>query len=190
MKNRQPNDISGFIPVGTFKDNMSEFNPYHAPQSKLVMDRSIELASRGSRLGASLLDSFIILIPLCLLFGIGVVFFHWNLMVLAQGQNQMAFSLVAGLLGASCYFAVNGSLLKLSGQTIGKKICGIQILKLDGSLPSLQDSFFKRYVLIVFSQQLPVIGLLIPIIDALMIFRENHKCLHDEIAQTMVVKVR
>ena len=34
---------------------------------------------------------------------------------------------------------------------------------------------------------IPVIGSLVGLIDALLIFRDNRRCLHDNIADTMVV---
>ena len=36
---------------------------------------------------------------------------------------------------------------------------------------------------------IPVLGNLISLVDAILIFREEHNCLHDDIAKTRVVRV-
>jgi hypothetical protein len=35
---------------------------------------------------------------------------------------------------------------------------------------------------------IPILGNVVALADPLLIFRDNHKCLHDELADTIVVK--
>lgn len=53
----------------------------------------------------------------------------------------------------------------------------------------MRDSFIRRYVLNLFLSDIPFIGGFMPLIDVLLIFRKSRKCLHDDLAGTIVVKV-
>ena len=39
------------------------------------------------------------------------------------------------------------------------------------------------------AQLIPVVGMFIPFVDALLIFRSSNQCLHDQIADTIVIDV-
>jgi len=84
--------------------------------------------------------------------------------------------------------AVNGYLLAQHGQSVGKRLCGIRIVRLDGSVPTLWDSFVKRHLAFLCLRQIPFAGYPLYLIEILFIFRENRRCLHDEFADTLVVK--
>ena len=172
---------------------MSEFNPYTPPVADLEAGPSIpiprlELADRGTRLGASLLDSLITGIPAVVLaFGlcalVGLKF--W---VPRHGVENLVFALITSVVILGVELAINGVLLARHGQSVGKRICGIKIVKQDGSLPTLFDSFVKRRCVMVAIYDIPFVGGLSSIIDVLLIFRESHRCLHDELAGTLVIK--
>jgi len=71
-----------------------------------------------------------------------------------------------------------------NGQTIAKKIVGIKVVRSDGSPASLGRIFWLRNVVNGLLGIIPLYGL----IDILFIFGEQRQCLHDKIADTIVVK--
>jgi hypothetical protein len=56
-----------------------------------------------------------------------------------------------------------------------------------GSILPVGEILLKRYLPIWIVAMIPLGGLLI-LVDVLMIFRQNHRCLHDDIADTVVVQ--
>lgn len=168
-------------------------NPYAPPRSNVESPEAdsaiLEPADRSTRLGASLLDGLITGLPvlglvLALLLASGHGFFD----PLPVGTHVL-FVLGTLIIGSAVHLAINGHLLVKHGQTVGKKLCGIRIVRQDGGHPTLWDSFGKRHVPVMVVSQIPFIGGLLSIVDACFIFRENRRCLHDEIAGTMVVRV-
>ncbi len=168
-------------------------NPYAPPRSNvqsLDLDSSaIELADRGTRLGASLLDGLITGLPT---FGLAMALlfaFGYGFLEPLPLRTHVVFVLGALVIGAAVHLAINGYLLLKHGQTVGKRICGIRIVRADGSHPSLWDSFGKRHLPVMIASQIPFIGGLVSLVDACFIFREDRRCLHDLIAGTRVVRV-
>jgi uncharacterized RDD family membrane protein YckC len=170
---------------------MSDDNPYVSPEADCNMpvedSGPFQLANRGTRLGAYLLDSLIVT----------AVTVPWGFFVLETGPLLFGATPVPTIsvwfvLAASwpvVYFAINGYLLARRGQTLGKRACGIRIVKPDGSVPTLWDSFVKRLVLFAVARHLPIVGSLVPLVDALFIFGADRRCLHDYVAGTYVAKI-
>ncbi len=83
------------------------------------------------------------------------------------------------------------------GQTIGKKVMGIRVVRMDGSRVTFARFFFLRWLgIAVISWIVSAVGIaihlrflgnLISLVDALLIFGAAHRCLHDYIADTQVV---
>ena len=65
-----------------------------------------------------------------------------------------------------------------------------KIVNLDGTQADVQTIAFKRYGVIAAISMIPVVGGIIGLINALMVFRAEHNCLHDDIAKTRVVKIQ
>jgi len=88
-------------------------------------------------------------------------------------------------------------LLYKYGQTIGKKVLGIRVVRMDGSRVSFARFFFLRGLPIVVigavaggvsgALHLRYAGNSVQLIDCLLIFGAAHRCLHDLIADTRVV---
>jgi len=74
-------------------------------------------------------------------------------------------------------------LKRANGQTIGKKWLKIKVVRADGSPASLGRIFWLRNFVNGFLSLIPLYG----IIDSLFIFSESRQCLHDKIADTIVV---
>jgi uncharacterized RDD family membrane protein YckC len=70
------------------------------------------------------------------------------------------------------------------GQSIGKKMMGIRVARSDGSQASLGRIFWLRNVVNTVLAFLPFYGL----VDMLLIFGEARQCVHDKIADTIVIK--
>lgn len=161
-------------------------DPYRVPASTLTNpDQSKDeppLATRGSRFGAALIDGvigFLIVLPLFYLSG------SWMNVVSDAGPSLLVYilSLIFAVVG---YALVHGYFLHQSGQTLGKKALGIRIENLEGNLIGAPAIIGKRYLPVVAASLVP--GNILPLIDALFIFRKDRRCVHDMIAGTRVVK--
>jgi len=169
-------------------------NVYAPPKSAVKdvdSDQGAELASRWARLGAVMLDGFI-----------GFIWFTpayaMNFTALAQQSrgNPLAVWVnlaktgtwfYVGVIGALVILAIDITLLARNGQTIGKKLLGIKVVRVDGSPVSLVRVFFVRYVFNTFLTLIPLIGSLYSLVDCLMIFGESRRTVHDRIADTIVI---
>jgi uncharacterized RDD family membrane protein YckC len=79
-------------------------------------------------------------------------------------------------------------MLVKNGQTIGKRMLGIRIVKLDGSNPGFTNVIIMRGILPGLIGGIPMVGPVFSLIDVLLIFREDHRCVHDMLAGTIVVE--
>lgn len=172
-------------------------NNYAPPKSEVadvVPDDDIK-ASRGSRLGASIIDSLIIFIPMIPAYvqampmimraGTGVprnAFAAWGVIA---GSGVWFY---VGLLWAVIMLVINGILAYRNGQSIAKKWLGIKDVRTDGSRVSFARIFWLRNLLNSAISFLPLIGSFYGLIDVLFIFGPAKRCVHDYIADTIVVR--
>ena len=77
-----------------------------------------------------------------------------------------------------------------NGQSIGKRLVGIKVVRKDGSRASLARIFLLRNVANSLPMLLPYLGLLYQLIDPLLIYQPARQCIHDKIADTIVVRCR
>lgn len=162
-------------------------NPYAAPLAPLedVAGDEVVLADRGTRLGAAILDglaAFIFILP-------AMFVIPW-LQRSGDSANPVAVTAlwVLMLLGLGGLLAVNLVWLHRYGQTIGKRLLKIKVLRSDGSRCALSRILLARWLPVTLLGSLPLIGPIMQLVDALMIFREDRRCLHDLIADTIVVR--
>jgi uncharacterized RDD family membrane protein YckC len=172
-------------------------NNYAPPKSEVadvVPDDEIK-ASRGSRLGASIIDSLIIFIPMIPAYAHAMPL----LMRAAPGVQRNAFAawgviastgvwFYLGLLWMVIMLIINGILAYRNGQSIAKKWLGIKDVRTDGSRVSFARIFWLRNVLNVCISFIPLIGSFYGLIDGLFIFGPAKRCVHDYIADTIVVR--
>ena len=92
---------------------------------------------------------------------------------------------LAGLI-AWCWLTIK--YVARNGQSIAKKLLHIKVVRRDGSRASVSRIFWLRNVVNALLGAVPLLGVLYTIVDALFIFAESRQCLHDKIADTMVVK--
>ena len=143
-----------------------------------------ELASRGQRLGAALLDA---IISMAWAIPIGFAFKTFPAPAQPVPESLM---IMTGALYFGVFFLVHGYFLKQYGQTIGKKIVGIRIVDLNNYVPSLEKLIIVRYLPVWVITLMPVFGAFLPLIDVLFIFRSDRRCIHDLIANTKVIRVK
>lgn len=158
---------------------------YAPPQAHVedVADRADGpvLAGRGQRLGAVMLDGVIA----AGLFWAAGFLSGWDLWLTAIGWRSY---LLTGLFGYLLFVLVNGYTLLRDGQTLGKKVVGIRITRADGSRASLARLLGARYGVGYLTVMIPMLAQAWGLVDSLMIFRQSRRCLHDVIADTIVLK--
>ena len=145
-----------------------------------------QLASRGKRLAAAVVDIFIFF-PLVVL-----VAQPLGLINISDPEKIQAFNLEQSIklfiIGQVLFLLVQGYLLHTQGQTIGKKLLKIKIVSLDDKLLGIGKLYFVRYLTFSLIAQIPIIGALIGIVNVLFIFGQDKRCLHDRIAGTKVIE--
>jgi uncharacterized RDD family membrane protein YckC len=164
---------------------MQEQNPYAAPVAPVADSSSQELrlGGRGERLGAVLIDGLILLAILIPLMYVGGYFTG----VMQGVQPGFGKQLTWSVIGFAILCAVQGYPLSETGQTWGKKLLKLKIVNLDGSQPDLLHLIGFRFGSTQLISLVPFVGALYGIVDALFIFREDKRCIHDLIAGTRVV---
>ncbi|MGQ3054180.1 MAG: RDD family protein [Roseateles sp.] len=164
------------------------FAPPQAHVADLAPDEAV-LAGRGTRFIAALVDGFI---------GAGVLWVALMIPVLkpiadaqARADADGIWSMTPGalVLAAVLFLLVQGWPLVTRGQTLGKMLFKLRIVRSDGSRPEAWRLLGLRYgVGLLMNVSLGVV-MIYSLIDSLLIFRASRKCLHDSIADTQVIKL-
>jgi uncharacterized RDD family membrane protein YckC len=165
-------------------------NPYAAPAARVedFQQEQLVLADRVIRLVAKIVDGLIMGAV-----GVVVVLAAVGLPELSGNtETRGIITGVAVLIGVGAFVAVgvyNLILLHRHGQTIAKRMFGIRIVRSDGSPCDLLRIIFARWLPVTLISMIPLIGGIMSLVDPLMIFRDDQRCLHDLIADTIVVKI-
>lgn len=150
------------------------------------------LAGRGIRLLAAIIDGI-----LSMLFALpGLVMLSTRLV--ASGGRMPAFGTPAFdstlsamgviLVGWIILMIIQCWLLTTRGQTVGKKLMGIRIVRFsDDANPGFVHAVLLRAVVVTILDNIPWLGLLFWLVDCCFIFREDRRCIHDLIADTRVI---
>ena len=177
---------------------MAEAQNRYAPPSASVGDVAIpgtsEKADRGTRLGASMLDGLVGLIV-----GLPALLMNFGAMMAAAtnsngnpfGVYGALYSGVGGLLTAVLGLAwaiATILLVQRNGQTIGKKFIGIKVVRKNGERAGLGRIFALRNLLPFIIALIPLLGFVFILVDHLFIFGAEKRCLHDMMADTIVVR--
>ncbi|WP_144395316.1 RDD family protein [Pleionea sediminis] len=162
-------------------------DPFKTPESDVTQptNSQLNLANRGLRFLGALLDTIFLMIP------VAIIFFLLGFYALmdSDGQLPIFYQIMSFFIGIGVYLMINGYLIYNRGQTLGKLICGTKVVTLEGKQVSGNTYLFLRLLPIWIVSQIPLIGGIITIVDALLIFRKDHNCLHDDIAKTRVVEI-
>ncbi|WP_286239299.1 RDD family protein [Neptuniibacter halophilus] len=163
-------------------------NVYKAPDSELELPANQEarkrpLASRWSRLFASLIDSIVLMLVM-----VPLMFISGGMAGMMQVGDSLLYSLGMGISGIVIFLLINFNWLKKDGQTLGKKLLGIKIVSLDDQQAQVGDHLLKRYAVYFLPGQIPVLGQLFVLVNLLFIFGSEKRCVHDLAGGTKVVK--
>jgi uncharacterized RDD family membrane protein YckC len=143
----------------------------------------LNLAGRGARFGAALIDNIILFVGVIVIaIVIGV------LAVLMAGKPSEGTAAVIGLsiygflfLGIVGYEGL--MLSRYNGQTLGKKLVGIKVVAPDGGPVTTGQAWGRGGARLL-------LGMTIGVIDVLFIFSKNRTTLHDRMAKTRVVMAK
>lgn len=172
-------------------------NPFESPQTTWdepppALDADdYEPAGRATRFFARVVDNIILTVALTPIgMFIGVAFMvnaqRWQMQAF-DWSAQVLIGVASFLVSIALHLLINGYLLAAHGQTVAKWMFGIKIVRRDGSPVSLGRIVGQRMLPMWVLWQLPL-GALVWLINPLLIFRESRLCLHDDIADTKVVK--
>lgn len=160
-------------------------NVFEAPESDLTIDEEFnrEKADRLPRLGAVLIDTVIIIV-----LAVPIALF---IQVFSGGIYLDSYleEVLYGVLSVFVFAIINYKLLVTNGQTIGKKVLKIRIVDEQSGKLASGNALLARYSFYFLVVYIPFIGWLISLVNALFIFGDEKKCIHDKIARTIVVKL-
>jgi uncharacterized RDD family membrane protein YckC len=170
--------------------DQSRPNLYAPPQSEVsdTTEEGAELvrAGRGERLGAHILDGIIpgvVMIPM--LIGLG---FDFSALSSGNIGTFTIVGIVIAVIGLLAWIGITIYFVNRNGQTIAKRIIGIKVVRSDGSRATLARIFWMRNVVNALPGMIPFLGYIYQLVDYLLIFGEKQQCIHDMIADTIVVK--
>lgn len=150
------------------------------------------LADRLLRLGAALADTVAAMV--FALPGAAMVGFKSLVGLLRSGWSgqQPPVSLDPGLavlgLGMLVLFVIQVLLLSARGQTVGKMLCRIRIVRYrDGAPAGFVHAVLLRSWVPAAITVIPAVGPFFPLADVAFIFGAQRRCIHDLIADTKVV---
>lgn len=175
----------GWIPLTSIPDLQISLPDIPLPEqaAQAPAPPMAELASRGRRLMAVLVDgvvSLLLAIP-GVIVAIGPVFNG------SEEPDPLGIVLIG--LAMILLTIVQAVLISKRGQSIGKIALGIRIARSqDGSNPGFLRGFLIRSLIPQFIYQVPLLGLLFLLADMGFIFSSERRCIHDLMADTVVVR--
>lgn len=180
-------------------------NPFAPPRAhvedQFQAPSAMVTATRGSRLLAVIVDMSPVLV-IAIIGGILAAAMIPGLMAgnfTPQGAAVTVFGFLMLVFGLVClgWLIWNIVLLYRYGQTVGKKVMGIRVVRMDGSRVSFPRFVFLRWLGMVViggivggvcgALHIRYVGNLVSLVDTLLIFGPASRCLHDYIADTQVV---
>lgn len=167
-------------------------DPYRTPDADVASlpAAGLDPADRALRLVAALIDgvvAMVLIVPLMFMGGFWEAAFEAGRSG-GFGLMPLGTTVMWAVIGFVLFVLIQGYPLQMTGQTWGKKLLSLKIVDLQGNKPSLADLLLKRYLPTHVIGQVPCVGLIYILVDSLMIFRADQRCLHDLIAGTRVVK--
>ncbi len=152
-------------------------NPYAAPiEGANPQPRSgLPLAARSTRFWAAFVDGLLI----------GVVMIPFVALAAIAGEDAGGSTILMALVGGLGFYAYQCHLIATSGQSLAKRWLNIRIIKLNGENPGFVHGIVLRQWVMALLGAIPLLSL----IDALLIFGEERRCLHDLLAGTTVITV-
>ena len=165
-------------------------NPYAPPLASVrdIVERHTtnDPADRGTRLAAAIVDAIIFgaMVYAPLMFAIIVGGAATAEPGTANADTMVVLAGLLTLVGFVVWCWLTISRMRANGQSIGKKLLDIKVVRTDGSPVSLGRLIGLRNIVNALISIVPLYSIL----DMLFIFGESRRCLHDKLADTIVVK--
>lgn len=176
---------NGHLP-STYKElTMNKESPYSPPNSDVAIN-TVEgsvLASRWKRLAAMLINIAILLLPIFLA---GLVSGYNDLSLMTNNSND-AMSLIMLGVFYIVIIIINMMLIIKKSATVGKVLMKIKIVRSSGEKCSPSRIIGLRIIINGLISMIPILGPVYSIIDPLLIFNERKQCIHDFLADTIVI---
>jgi len=164
---------------------MATANPYAAPKAAVedVQSGEPELATRWQRFVAAFVDGLVV--------GLAVMAAMLAVGAGSASGNPKAALIVAYAIALGGVGAINLWMLHRYRASIGKRTQKIRMVRSDGSEAELWRLVFLRglpqWIVSLLGNVLAFVGLL-SLVDVLFIFGKSRRCVHDLIADTIVVR--
>ena len=163
-------------------------NPYAPPRARVRDVAAPKVtqvpAERSTRLGAAIVDGLVFSVMVYGPMILGAVFGAMMAPTGDDGGMAALLSLGLAFIGFVIWTWMTLKQMRDSGQSLAKKYFNIKVVNGDGSPASLGTLIWKRNVITWVLSIIPLYGL----VEVLFIFGEDRKCLHDKIADTIVVE--
>ena len=167
--------------TATLPPPVNRYAPPRAAVRDVAQFSVTQPAERGARLAATVLDTI----------AFGVMVYAPLLVIAVAGDENseradrlIAIGGILTVIGFTAWAWLTIMYIKRNGQSIGKKIMSIKVVRTDGSPISLGRIFWLRNMVNGLIGIIPLYAL----VDVLFIFGEERRCLHDKIADTIVVQ--
>lgn len=170
---------------------MTEENPYTSPTTDPTVvspvSGQLQLATPSDRFLGAFIDGLV---------GFAISIPFWGVLFLTGVIRDMddietiniGYTVLFTIFYFIVFISIQWKFLNATGQTIGKKVAKTRIVTMDGKKPPIGDLVGKRYAFVSVISIIPVVGGVLSLVDALMVFKSDRRCLHDLVAGTQVVK--
>ena len=168
-------------------------NPFDAPVGGSAPGRDDgSMAGLGQRFAAKLIDGFASVLAMAP----GLVFVTLD-PASADGGDPGPLGMIGVLLflvGALAVAGYQWYLTSTQGRTIGKGLIGIHMRKVDGSPVDFVSGVVLRSWIVGFAGGMAnaiscgLLGWVVPLVDAVVIFGAERRCIHDMLAGTVVLQ--
>ena len=164
-----------------------DLNPYAAPSpaaDRVLFEEEapsrLRLASRLPRWLAVFIDTLLLVaVAVPMIVGLAAI------AEIEEAPMWISLAVIPVLL----FQAFQWYLVSTRGQSLAKQWLRIRIVRLSGAPPGFVQGVLIRSWLIGLASAIPFLGGIVSIVDALFIFRDDKRCLHDLLAGTLVVRV-
>lgn len=199
---RRLSDYAEFAPPGSLPPAIPPPLPQAIPRAATAAIETSELAHRGARTGAALLNAFFYFV--CMFPGCSIM--SQRLLAqnpeIAEGKFPKLDEIdLAGLssavtwvwVGLLAAIALQSMLIAVRGQNLGKLAFGGRVVRSsDGGPAGFVRGAVLRFILpvtiVIFLNVIFPLGFVFLLVDYCFIFRDDQRCLHDLIAGTKVVR--
>jgi uncharacterized RDD family membrane protein YckC len=166
----------------------ARFAPPQAHVEDLATGEQV-LAGRGERFLAAIVDTLVAGGVGWVIGMIPAVEKVLQAQTAAMAENVWTLTPWSLAIGVVVFLALQGWPLLTRGQTIGKVVMKLRIVRPDGSRPDAFRLLGLRYGIGILCNLNIIAAMIYGTLDSLMIFRSSRKCLHDTIADTLVIKL-